>query len=328
MLAYLYNRYSQLISYRKLIFSIKLLVGALLLWLIYREVFVNHNVIQLQETLVTAITISNVPYLIAVFLLMPINWSLEAIKWQRLIAFFHPSHFWEALWTIFAGLSFGVITPSRIGEYGGRFYMMQKSSRWKSVSATFVGSMAQNIITAITGMGGAAYLIYTNQEWNKYLASSIFYVAGIALIIGLVIYFKIGLFQNLVQFLPHSRLSEKLTKHSLYLQKVNHITLQKVIILSFLRYIIYTCQYLLLLHFFGINVPIIEAVAVVAVIFLVQSGLPLPPLLGMIARGEIALIFWAYYTENTLGILATTFSLWSINLIIPALIGTGMIVKK
>lgn len=328
MIVSLYNRYLQLVSHRKWMFTIKILVGSLLFWLIYREVFVNHDVIQLHDTLVTAITIQNIPYLVAVLLLMPINWSLEAIKWQWLISSFYPSRFREALMTIFAGLSFGVITPSRLGEYGGRFYMMQKSSRWKSVSATFVGSMAQNIITAITGMSGTAFLIYTNQEWNKYLASSIFYLSGMALILGLVIYFNIGLLQSLLQNLPYSKLSEKLSQHSLYLQKVKRTTLQKVLVFSFLRYIIYTFQYLLLLHFFAINVPINEAIAVVAVIFLVQSGLPLPPLLGMVARGEIALIFWANYTDNTLGILATTFSLWCINLIIPALIGTGAIVKK
>ena len=42
-------------------------------------------------------------------------------------------------------------------------------------------------------------------------------------------------------------------------------------------------------------------------------------------RGNVALFFLTYITENSLAILAATFSLWTINLLLPAILGAVVI---
>ena len=82
-----------------------------------------------------------------------------------------------------------------------------------------------------------------------------------------------------------------------------------------------------MLQFFGIQVSIINGIAGIATIFLFQTSIPLPPVMGLFVRGKIALDIWGLFSDNELGILASTFSLWILNLIVPALIGMVFIIK-
>jgi uncharacterized membrane protein len=46
-----------------------------------------------------------------------------------------------------------------------------------------------------------------------------------------------------------------------------------------------------------------------------------------LARGEIALILWKFYGVNELSILAASYGLWVINLVMPALVGIIYLMK-
>jgi len=81
-------------------------------------------------------------------------------------------------------------------------------------------------------------------------------------------------------------------------------------------------QYFLMLRYFGIAVGPIEGLTGIATIYLFQTSIPLPPLMGLVARGELAIFIWGNFSANEINILAATFALWIINIIIPALIGT------
>lgn len=97
--------------------------------------------------------------------------------------------------------------------------------------------------------------------------------------------------------------------------------LLRVLHLSIGRYLIYSTQYVLILYYVGVDIPLLAAVTGVAVIYLLQSGIPLPPMLSVIARGELAIIIWSLFSDNIGGILAATFGLWVLNLLLPALLG-------
>ena len=61
--------------------------------------------------------------------------------------------------------------------------------------------------------------------------------------------------------------------------------------------------------------------------FFVQASIPLPPVMGLLARGEIALFIWGFFSEDQVAILAATFTLFVINIAIPALFGMAFIVQ-
>src|SRR5882757_8661421 len=80
-------------------------------------------------------------------LLMPVNWGLEARKWQVLLKSLERISFFTCFKAILSGVAFSINTHNRIGEYGGRMVYVQEGHRWKAVSLTIVGSFSQLTVT-------------------------------------------------------------------------------------------------------------------------------------------------------------------------------------
>ena len=99
------------------------------------------------------------------------------------------------------------------------------------------------------------------------------------------------------------------------------------LLLALCRYATYAAQYYLLLKFYGIGVDLPLAMAGIAAIFMLQASIPLPPVLGLMARGELALFIWGRFSNSPVDILAATFSLFVINLAIPAIFGLVFIAR-
>ena len=57
-----------------------------------------------------------------------------------------------------AGCSITMLTPNRIGEYGGRIMYVQEQHRLKAISLTILGSISQLTITMFMGTTGLAIL--------------------------------------------------------------------------------------------------------------------------------------------------------------------------
>ncbi|MEM1215175.1 MAG: hypothetical protein AAGJ82_05800, partial [Bacteroidota bacterium] len=104
--------------------------------------------------------------------------------------------------------------------------------------------------------------------------------------------------------------------------------LRRATFLALLRFLTYTFQYLLLLWFFNISLGWLEGMAGIFCIYLIQAGIPLPPGLGVISRSEIAILIWGSSIGTPLGIVSATFSLFVVNLMLPALLGSALLVQK
>lgn len=315
-------------KYKALIILLKVVFAILLGLLIYHEIFVKRDFNSLLEVFRNSLTKPRLFLLGLVVILMPLNWLLESLKWKIIVEKFSPLSILEAMKIIVVGLTFGILTPSRLGEYAGRFYMMKKGCKWSALSATFVGSLAQNIITGTVGIVSAMFLLTSNSVLDKYIVSSLIYVILFLVFLGLLIFYNVGFFHSLLDKFSSFGLIGKLIEKGEFLEHLTTFDLNMVLLSSLGRYIIYTTQYLLLLTCFGIDFGLIEACCVIGLVFLIQSGIPLPPILGVMARGELAITIWSLYTYNTLGIIATTFLLWFINLIIPVIVGLILILSK
>ncbi len=309
---------------------IKLIITIGFGFILYRQIFVQSNLQQLQEVFLQHLNTSNGAWLIIVFALMPVNWILEISKWRLITRSFMNESWLNSTQIVMAGVAVGVITPSRIGEYGGRFYMVEASARWKSLSATFLTSLAQNIVTILFGLFGIIYIINQNREVYTSIYFSVLIPALLIFFTLTLIYWNPLKLSRIISYVNRFYLNNlfRFEKHVEFCKNVSRLNLLKVLVVSAVRYKVYAFQYLLLLYFFGIDIGMVHSLCIIAVIWLIQTGIPLPPLLGIIGRGEIAVWMWSQYTENTLGILAVTFLLWMINLIAPALTGWLVIMNR
>ena len=105
------------------------------------------------------------------------------------------------------------------------------------------------------------------------------------------------------------------------------IFLLKVLGFSSTRYVVFSLQYWFLMNVFGLDLSFSIACTIIPIIFLVQTIVPSIAVAELGIRGNVALYLLTPFAENAIGIIAATFSLWLINLIIPAVIGFFITLK-
>lgn len=304
---------------------IKSLILGLFAFIVYRQLIAKQDIDKLWGLFLESLHASNIVYLVILLALMPLNWAMETIKWRYLLKEYEDLSFLKAYKAILAGISLSVITPARIGEYGGRLFMVKAENNWRAVVATLVGSLSQNIIHIIIGIIGFAYFFKTIQPIDSWILASTIAISTAFVLLLLLCFFHLDLLENIARRFPFPKRIKPYVRHLKQLRNYRERELSTVLWYSFIRYAIFCLQYFLILKFFGIEIPLLAAFAGIASIYLVQTSIPLPPVLGVLARGEIALFVWGIFTGNSLGILAATFGLWIINLIIPSLLGIVII---
>ncbi|MEL6865069.1 MAG: lysylphosphatidylglycerol synthase transmembrane domain-containing protein [Bacteroidota bacterium] len=302
---------------------LKGLLFLLLLYLIYRQLIARDNLTAMWMTFQQQLSWSQAPWLLAAILLMPLNWALETLKWQNLIRSFEPQmSFSRAYQAIFSGVTLSVFTPNRIGEYGGRILFVRPENNWKAVIATLVGSFSQLLVLLGMGLLGMTYFIGQYIGMEGYLLFGMLSLGALLIAVLFLCFYQIDLLIPLAKRLPFIDRLKPFARHILLLREYESATLSRVLKYAFFRYLVYATQYLLLMAFFGIELPWLAGLSGVATIFLLQTSIPLPPMIGLVSRGNIALFIWGMFSSNELAILAATFGLWILNLVIPALIGT------
>ena len=306
---------------------LKITLAILVFYLIYKQVISRSNIEEIQSEFSDNLKRDNLHYLILCLLLMPLNWFLESIKWRSLVMEFQELSFIESFKAIMAGLSVGVITPQRIGEYGGRVLVLDSQNRVKGILATFLCSLAQNGVNVVFGIIGIFFLNkrldLVSEYWIIFLVISVLAVTSLLY----VMYRNTSIVKRVVQkYIKVKWLRDGIYK-LVYLKEISVSLHFKVLLYSILRFAVYLMQYIFILWFFGIDMSLFEGFTGVSSIYLIQSGIPLPPIVDVAARAELAYLIWGMYSENVLGILSATYGLWIINLILPSLLGLFYVIK-
>lgn len=265
--------------------------------------------------------------LLLVFILMPINWLTEARKWWLLLQRLAPSPYRLAVSAVFAGISLSLFTPHRIGEYGGRVLSYPSNMHPKVLLASLVANYGQLLCLLTAGSFGIFYLGRSFLPENRILFYGVVLLGSVSL---LLLWWGFLAVHHLMPLLERFKWPKWLTwlpKTLVTAGQFDQVLLLRSAAWAGLRFLIYSVQFVFLLIFFGLDIPWHILLSGVFVIYLLQSGLPLPPALGMLTRGELGILVWHDFEANPLAILAASLALFIINLAIPALLGVMVIVK-
>ena len=301
--------------------GIKLAIMLLFLGGIAWQIGSRDHLSELWVNFKLQLTWGHLPILLVVFALMPVNWTLETLKWTVLLRPAIRLPFFQAFKGIMSGITFSLFTPNRIGEYGGRILHVPAKHNWHAVASTLVGSFSQNINSLTVGVVALLVVLPVITD------SSADIMVGIAIFCLLVIvfcffsYFRIDAIYDMLEKIFKKGFARKGIKALSHISNLDSSLLVIALRYSFVRYAVFCTQYVLMLLFFGVDVPIIWLYCGVAVIFLFHTTIPLPPFVDIIARGEIALLMWNHFEVNELSILAASFFIWIINLVLPAFFG-------
>jgi hypothetical protein len=266
-------------------------------------------------------------FLIGGICLIPFNWGLEAKKWQVSMRAVYPVSFLKSLKAVLSGVSFSVTMPNRIGEYLGRMMYLPEGHRLKTISVTLVTSFAQLLITMVAGTLGLLLLRDLLLEhfpgfrlWSRF----IIYGLIILNIVLFLIYFNIAAADDIFTRWPRLRRFRYLVEA---LQEFDGSLLGRLLVLSLLRYLVFLLQYVLLFRLFEVDVPIHSMIMVMTVVFLVLAIVPTIALVEVWLRGEVLILLMGLFSANTLGIGFVAVSIWFMNLIVPAIVGSLLILS-
>ena len=263
--------------------------------------------------------------LLAVILLMLINWALEAVKWKLSVTRVYPVSFFQAFKAVLSGVSFSVTMPNRMGEYAGRMLYLPEGSRLKTIAVAMVGSISQLWMTLVSG--GAGLLVLKEDLLQAGLLSDIWYrivlggVVAVVLILTLLYFGVPALGKWIEKWFASSRYLYLIQS----LKTFNVQLLLFLLLLSFLRYIVFVSQYFLLFSLFEVHVPAPVVWSVMSVVFLTMAVVPTVALVEIGLKGKISLQLMGLFTVNGLGVVLTSVTVWFINLIVPALAGSILI---
>ncbi|HNF48362.1 MAG TPA: lysylphosphatidylglycerol synthase domain-containing protein [Chitinophagales bacterium] len=296
---------------------LKALIFVLLFWALYVQVFKNEKLNFVIHHFQRQFS-GNYLLLILVLLLMLLNWGIETAKWKYLINKWHELSWLSAIEGILFGITFSMFTPNRVGEFGGRVWAL-KTDRITAIVSTLIGSYAQLVVNICLGAIAFTIYILTLPHEPFYLKLILCFLLILVVILTHLTLYNIDFVST-----KFSRI-KIFSKISNYTEVINKYEARDIFyleVLSVFRFIIYSIQFILLLHFFGITIPFAKGLIITATIFFLQTINPFSvDLLDIGFRGNVAVYFLSSFTNNELGILAATLCLWLINLVLPAIIG-------
>ena len=233
-------------------------------------------------------------WLLAITLLMmPLNLALETQKWRVAMGEEAALSFGRAYFYVLSALPYGILTPSRIGEWWGRARDLPHRDRG-FVLGSLTG-IAQQTVTIVMGIAGLIYMGFSDRQ-NLLIAAFIILIALLP-----VEYFVLN----------------KRAKWSRNDSNV-WIIMCKLLLLSLLRYIVFATQFMFLLKFFSVPGSAMCLYSAIVTGYLVSFLLPLNAFVELGLRSGVMVMILG----NKPGVVYATFLIWVINVMVPALVGS------
>ncbi len=262
--------------------------------------------------------------ILLLLILMLLNWTIEAIKWRNLIIKLEKKSIFESLKAVWTGVTIGTLTPNRIGEFGGRILFVKKENRIQATAMTLYGDLSQFIITFVIGLFGFIVLMNLHYFSDKIKSfDTIIIILGfISILASGVIYFKIN---TISQFLGKFKLTSKIFKKALLIQNISSKIKLNTLILSGLRYLIFTFQFYMAFYIFDINISYSNAILAISSIYLASSIIPNIPFAEIGIRLSFSIIFIGIFTNDYSAIILASLLIYLINLVLPTIFGGGIL---
>lgn len=276
---------------------------------------------------------TDIIWILSAFLLIALNFGLEALKWKRLIGHHYPNISFEtSLKAILAGNTTGIFTPNRVGEYAGRVLYLPEGKRWEAALLTFVDRICQMVITI--WMGGIAFsylILYFKQQIFSFLP-----ITNAQLYVAITLLFVFNIIATLLIIFPHKLIEKGINSNTQYLilQKIRAAventqpkTFVNVLVISLLRNLTFSLQYYFLLVAFGYENSWALAMVLIWVIFLIKSVIPSISLSELGIRESVAVAVMGVFAISAGTAVGSTFLLYIFNIALPAIVGVFYVQK-
>ncbi|MFC7356477.1 lysylphosphatidylglycerol synthase domain-containing protein [Jejudonia soesokkakensis] len=302
-----------------LLAALKVFIIGSTFWYIYHKINteVNENLNEFLETVFSKNT-DHWSTLLFFIGLAVLNWLLESLKWKETVSALQSISFRNSIKQSLISLSVSLITPNRIGEYGAKAYFFQKPFRKQVLLLNFFHNNAQLLITLIFGLLGLSVIIPKFDIEISFLN---------VLLLGIVLlgFCLLGYLLKERQLLLKGLTLKKVFQ---YFKKIPKHLKAKIILLSLLRYIIFSGLFFLLLCFFGASLTYLEAMPLIFSMYLLVSVIPSVFIFDGVVRGGVAVWLFSLAEVGELIVLSTVLIMWVLNFVFPAIVGSILFLKQ
>lgn len=312
---------------------IRLAIVLLTVYFIYDQIFYKKDLKTVLELLPDLIDSKQFQLnFIAAILLFSVNQLLEAFKWKYLIRKLEHVSLWTATKAVLTGISVSMFMPNRVGDYLGRVFVLKAANRIQAVLATIIGSMAQLLTTIVYGCLALIFFFPwyydLDNSLNAWLYSGLILLIVVLLFMLIFAYLNFASFSDIIRRISgrfYDRISKYIDVFALY--EVRNLLF--VLLVSALRYVVFSFQFYLLLKAFFVPVNYYSAILLIGLVYLMMTIIPTIALTELGVRGSVSLFIFTLYLgpvglfteEAGLGVVSATSVLWLINLAVPALLG-------
>ncbi|WP_084288763.1 hypothetical protein [Pedobacter nyackensis] len=312
-------------NYKKVLsYILKTAIVVVAFWFVYRKLSSNENLTVFKQLLEKVPQQQIILVMGTVCLLMLLNWGLEALKWKRLIARVERISLWRAIESVFCGLTWAVFTPNRIGEYGGRVFFLSPKRRIIGVVAMAVGNIGQMVLTNVFGAIAVSIFIYRFVPMDYRVLYALFALSAMFCVFFIIFYFNIRWLNGI---LLSMRFTRKYKKFYSILARYSKKELLNILLFCLGRYVVFSSQYFILFFWLIPEIHYLDILMMVSILFFVQSTLPSLDLFDIGVRSVTASYFFSFVTSHDVAVIACTASIWLINIIIPAILGSYFVFK-
>ncbi|MBN2105102.1 flippase-like domain-containing protein [bacterium] len=298
---------------RRLFFFLKIILAiVVLLWVVHKVHY---------KTIINTFQNPQSPrFIVFASMILILNIGLQWYRWYYLLRLIKPDiTFKESMVSLFGGLTVGMVTPGRIGEFG-RALFLSNIDHVKTLSLIFIDKFYASVIIIVFGIWGLVSFMFFQLRLNIFL---------MALLIGFgILATGIGIFllihpKHVRSFFYHVSLllpfRDKLKEFINGLDQFHPKNAKPFIFLSLTLYFIYIFQFSLLALAF-------EKISLNALITSTTSTMVtkiiLPFSIGDLGiREGAAIYFFKNFGIQKVTAFNSAFLLFLINVMIPAIIG-------
>lgn len=304
---------------------LKVLILAGASWAFYKQTLGRENVGELWSMFQNQLTEGNVLWLLAAVILLPLTYQIEIWKWKLAISHIVQPTYNQIVKSILAGTALSFWTPGQVGDYGGRLMFIETKKKWEVILATGVANIAQQLAIITLGGFGIAYYLFAHSDITGYSLLLITSLYTLIMTLTWLVYFNVELMIPLLKKI--GLFNEKNEAALTTLSNFTNNELWTLLMHAAFKFLIYSLQYYCFLQFFGIYGGFMQLYLLILADYAIQLVLPVPPFLRLILRGEVAIAIWSAFSQNEIAILVASYGLFTLNVLIPSLIGVGLMMN-
>ncbi|MHB1688772.1 MAG: lysylphosphatidylglycerol synthase transmembrane domain-containing protein [Ignavibacteriaceae bacterium] len=280
--------------------------------------------------IIAAFEKANYRFIILALLLVVVNISLQYYKWKlSCSAILNEKNGKKIFYSLFYGFAAGPFTPVRIGEYFGRALEFKDKSILQVSVATLIDKAFPLIPITLFGSIGSILFLKDYYHVNFYITVSLFVVIFILFYLLIMLVLNPNLWHSfLTKRMEKSKRFYKIFSELLLLKKLDKKFLTKMFFISFLFYSCFIIQYAVLALSFSQNGNFINFLWAGNMVMFAKTIIPGISLGDLGVREGASIFFLSQMGQTSSTGFNTGISLFGINVLLPALVGLILLLKR